>query len=348
MLLAGRYTRVQLFPLRMAFSQEMGQVGRFGWGKVGHLILLVLRALWLRQRHQIDTLYYPPSGGDRVPLARDLLILLCLRPFFPQVILHFHADGLTERYTRMRSPFLRALWQAALGEATLGLKVAHGSNIDLSVLRARQGAVLYNAAETPTALPQPHAKDKLRLLFVGALTETKGVGLLLEAFASLAVQHPSWQLHFVGEFIDPAFAAQCHQATAQLPDPTQVVWHGRQTGDAKAQLFADADIFCFPSFYARETFGLVVAEAMSYGLPVITTDWKGLPEVALAGATALIVRPRDLATLQSAITQLAHDEPQRRQLGQAGQARYAAHFSIARFHTDFEAIVAEALDMATR
>jgi glycosyltransferase involved in cell wall biosynthesis len=67
-----------------------------------------------------------------------------------------------------------------------------------------------------------------------------------------------------------------------------VAYWGFVEGERKRQLFLAADCFCFPTYYPAETFGLVVVEAMAYGLPVIATRWKTLPEILPAGYPGLV------------------------------------------------------------
>ena len=49
--------------------------------------------------------------------------------------------------------------------------------------------------------------------------------------------------------------------------------------ERKSEAFATADLFCFPTYYHAESFGAVIVEAMAFGLPVITTRWRSLPEI---------------------------------------------------------------------
>jgi glycosyltransferase involved in cell wall biosynthesis len=54
---------------------------------------------------------------------------------------------------------------------------------------------------------------------------------------------------------------------------------GFVSGDRKRRSFLDADVFCFPSYYYAESFGLVLVEAMAFGLPSVTTRWRTIPEL---------------------------------------------------------------------
>jgi glycosyltransferase involved in cell wall biosynthesis len=87
---------------------------------------------------------------------------------------------------------------------------------------------------------------------------------------------------------------------------------------ALADLYADADIFVFPS--STETCGLVALEAMAAGLPVIGADAGGVRENLRQGLTGFLVPARDAAGFAARIVELAEDEPQRRAMHEAARA----------------------------
>lgn len=82
-----------------------------------------------------------------------------------------------------------------------------------------------------------------------------------------------------------------------------VSYRGFVSGEEKARLFCESDVFCFPTYYPGETFGLVIAEAMAFGLPVLTTKWRGLPEL-LPPSYPWIVEPRSPERLAEALPQM--------------------------------------------
>jgi glycosyltransferase involved in cell wall biosynthesis len=104
--------------------------------------------------------------------------------------------------------------------------------------------------------------------------------------------------------------------------------------------FAACDLFAFHSTY--ETFGLVVAQAMSYGRAVVTVRSTALPEVV--GDAGLLVPPGDPLALGDAIAALAQDPAQRRELGEAGRRRAATLYAWERVAEGYERVLARAAD----
>ncbi|HEY3992576.1 MAG TPA: glycosyltransferase family 1 protein [Ktedonobacteraceae bacterium] len=107
------------------------------------------------------------------------------------------------------------------------------------------------------------------------------------------------------------------QLVADLKLEKKVRFLGRVSELELAVLYSLADVFAFPSFF--EGFGVPPLEAMACGAPVITSNTSSLPEVV--GDAALMVDPRNIDELATAITRLLGDEKLREELRQKGFER---------------------------
>jgi glycosyltransferase involved in cell wall biosynthesis/predicted metal-dependent phosphoesterase TrpH len=148
------------------------------------------------------------------------------------------------------------------------------------------------------------------LLSVGRLSEEKRVTVLLEAFARLRTDTPGARLAVVGD--GPA------RTSLAVSAPDGVVFLGELRGDALAQVYATADIFCFPS--TTDTFGQVILEACASGLPVVAAAAGGAVELVRPGVNGLLVTPDDPAALANALGGLTRDDLQRARLGNGALA----------------------------
>jgi len=75
---------------------------------------------------------------------------------------------------------------------------------------------------------------------------------------------------------------------------------GFLSGDAKYRAFAGSDCFCFPTYYYAESFGLVLIEAMAFGLSIVASRWRSIPEIMPAGWPGL-VQPRNPPEIANAL-----------------------------------------------
>ncbi len=85
---------ITCYHVNARFSRGLEDVGTFQGVKIFLIFWFCLQAIWLRFRHGVQNFYYVPAPGKRVALYRDWLVMLLCRPFFKNVILHWHAAGL--------------------------------------------------------------------------------------------------------------------------------------------------------------------------------------------------------------------------------------------------------------
>jgi glycosyltransferase involved in cell wall biosynthesis len=341
--LAGDYHALEVFHVRMAFSREMDDVGKPRVGKLAHLAGLIVRILWRRARTGAQVLYYPPAGPDLAPLLRDVVVLLCTRWAFRFTVFHFHAAGLSEIECRLPWP-LRVLFRAAYAHPDLAIQTSVLNPPDGHALGARRVAIVANGVrDHPLACQPRHATTVSPpiLLYVGVLRESKGLLVLVEACRGLRERGFDFRLHMVGAFASEAFESALKAAVSEAGLTDRTAFPGVLSGDAKAERFRDADIFCYPSHFEAESFGRVLVEAMQFSLPIVTTRWRGIPSVVVEGENALLVPVDDAAALEAALASLLDDEPLRVEMGGRGRARYLAHFTEKKFQKAMEAALSE-------
>jgi glycosyltransferase involved in cell wall biosynthesis len=146
------------------------------------------------------------------------------------------------------------------------------------------------------SVPEP----KIRIVSIGALVDGKRIRNGIDAIAALPAKlRHSICYHVVGD--GPERRALEAQARHLGLD---VVFHGSKCHDDAMQILADADLLLHPSAY--ETFGIVLAEAMAVGLPVIATCCGG-PESIVTSDTGVLVPIDDINALTSAIEAMIAD-----------------------------------------
>ncbi len=115
----------------------------------------------------------------------------------------------------------------------------------------------------------PQLRDRRFLLFMGRLHTKKGCDLLIEAFSKVAGQYPNVDLVIAGPDQE-GFQAKLQRVTVEKGIADRVHWPGMVAGDLKWGALRAAEAFILPSH--QENFGLVVAESLAAGRPVLTTN----------------------------------------------------------------------------
>ncbi|MEO6870626.1 MAG: glycosyltransferase family 4 protein [Chthoniobacterales bacterium] len=151
----------------------------------------------------------------------------------------------------------------------------------------------------------------LRVLFVGALTQAKGLGYLLEAVAGMEGEI---EFTLVGRRVSDAVPSAALLAKYR--------WIPSLPHDELLQEMSRHDVLVLPSLH--EGFGLVLSEAMSQGLVVITTPQTGGPDLIADGADGFLVPIRSADAIEEKLALLAHDRERLVAMQAAAQEKAAS------------------------
>jgi phosphatidyl-myo-inositol alpha-mannosyltransferase len=175
-----------------------------------------------------------------------------------------------------------------------------------------------------------------KVLFVGRLDERKGFPYAVDAFERLAATHEDVRLIVVGEGRDA-------HAVERLPVSVRarVSMLGHVANADLAGVHGACDVFCAPAL-GGESFGIVLVEAMAAGLPVVASRTPGYDEVVTDGVDGLLVAPRDVEGLATALARVLDEPSAAAALRDAGRQR-AATYDWAVVGEQIEECYAEAL-----
>ena len=183
---------------------------------------------------------------------------------------------------------------------------------DLLGVPASRIRVVPHGVRLPDLEPRTQTRENL-VLFVGAIQKRKNVARLIRAFERLP---DSWRLALAGA-PDGYGAAEELEAMAASARRGSIDLLGYVSAAQLDGLYRRASIFAFPSL--DEGFGMPVLEAMAHGVPVITSNRSAMPEVA--GDAALLVDPRDVDAISSALMRLAAEPSLRSDVARRGLER---------------------------
>lgn len=286
--------------------------------------------LWCYRPHRLRRSWsevLPPNCHRRIlqePLApRGADLFHALNQRLPgarlrHTVATFHdVFVLTGEYStpEFRLRFAEQARQAAEADAIITVSEFTAGQVHelLGVERSRIH-VVHHGISVRTAVEAPREEI---ILHVGAIQHRKNLSRLIAAFETVS---PPWRLVLAGS--NGYGAHEILRRIESSPARERIVVPGYVTEQVLATLYARATIFAFPSL--DEGFGMPVLEAMSMGLPVLTSNRSALPEVA--GDAALLVDPFDTEALASALRNLTTDVDLRARLSKLGIER-ARRFS---------------------
>jgi starch synthase len=278
-------------------------------------------ALWISTLH-------------RIPLVVTLHSLEPLRPW--------KAD-------QLGSGYLLSSWieKTAVEAAHRVIAVSQGMREDIIAhfeVDPGRVVVIHNGID-PEHFRYTEARDALArrgvnepyVLFVGRITDQKGIFHLLEAAPALPAD-----VQVVLCAAAPDTPEIEDRLRRTLPRHPNVHWIAEMVPvDEVVQLYSHAAVFVCPSVY--EPFGLINLEAMACGAPVVASAVGGILEVVEHGVTGFLVEPGRPDRLAETIRRVLADPEQARSMGQAGRKRVEERFSWDSVAERTEAVYAEAI-----
>ena len=182
--------------------------------------------------------------------------------------------------------------------------------------RFMPGDVLEDNSQTAREL-----RSNRTILFMSRVHPGKGVDMLIDAWSS--VRRPGWRCHVVGPG-DDAYKSEMKERAKARGVGDDFAFFDMAIGDEKWRRYREAEIFILPT--SSENFGMVVAEALSAGVPVITTKgapWRALQEQRCGWWVS--VETNAVATAMQEAMDLSDAE--RREMGERGRRFVEAHYA---------------------
>jgi glycosyltransferase involved in cell wall biosynthesis len=313
--------------IRMDFSNEINDMGRLSLRKVGRLMAIFCRLLFQLVVYRPAAVYYPPAGPQYVPILRDMILLFPIRLFGFTTIFHFHAGGLAETYSKL-NPLLRWLYRFCYFNAACSICLSEQGKTDPTFLRSKKIVVIPSGVEDIGHAPEKIPTDgHCTVLFAGLCSESKGILDFIAILRTARLQNPAIRGQVLGKPFSEKENSEINKAVAE----GILNFEGVRTGEEKNCFFAQADIFLFPSFFESENFPTVILEAFSAGLPVVATQWRGIPDQVRSGYNGFVHQVHDIEGMADSVLKLAADPIFRKKLGANSRHDFETKYTMSNF-----------------
>jgi len=313
--------------IKLNYSDKISEVGKFKFSKIFSLFKIVFAVWSERLKGEIDLLYYPPAGPNRIPLFRDIVTLLLTKWTAKKIIFHFHAGGINELLERL-SPIENMLAKISLQKPDASIVLLESYKKEIEWFQSKSIYIIPNGiSDVPQKIIEKENVNPINILTVGLISEEKGIYDLIATAKILKEENINFVWNVIGAFTSFELEKECRQLIENYGLNGNVKFAGEQNGEKKWNFFKNADLFVFLSF-ASEAFPLTLLEAMMFSLPVVATDWRGIPEIIEEGKNGFLVPVKDPAGIAEKIEMLYKDSSLREKLGKKGRAIYSEKFTL--------------------
>ena len=306
--------------INLSTSESIAEIGQVGFHKF-HVLAALLRSIREEVRtFRPDLVYLTPSIGFPGVL-KDWWVVRSLRRSGCHLVFHLHNKGTSDRF------YARWLYRSLFKEADVIL-LSERLYADIQGFVPWERVSVCPNGVLPVEPQQSGAGERPRLLFLSNLIPSKGLYVVLDACKKLKDRNVDFECVFAGAPSKVCPEAVFRKAVAERGLDGFVHYVGGKTGTEKDRLFAEADVFVFPTFYPRECFPLVILEAMSAGLPVVTTPEGAIPDMVRDGVSGFLCPQQDAEKTAACLEQLIKDPALRRSMGEKGRQIYREKYSL--------------------
>lgn len=314
--------------INLTTAASIEDIGGGGWRKFRHFIELLRQVRRSVRAFKPDLVYITPNACAPA-FYKDFIIVQLLKGMHCRIVAHYHNKGVSTRQdrwldNRLYRRFFRGLKVILLSEWLYADMQRYVAMEDVFIVP--------NGISVPRlSAPRRYEHEgPVRLLFLSNLIESKGVLVLLDALSLLREQGmEEFVCHFAGAETAEINAERFNAEVAKRGLTNHVRYLGKKYGPDKQLLLRQSDVFVFPTWH--DTFGLVLLEAMSVGLPCVSTPEAGIPDVLGDGEAGLLCKQRDSRALADALGRLIASPSLRQRYGTAGQQRFLERFTIETF-----------------
>lgn len=271
--------------------------------------------------------------GPGLSFWRDMFLLNQCRRLNLPVLVRFFGGVITTKLLKL--PSLLRLWVASeMSRCRAALVETYSMQEDWKNLCP--GVPVYRVPNFIRLNGLPIRSDHtnpLRLLYLGNMTPSKGVEIVLKSVNEVSDVHPGVEFHFIGGEIEKGYLDQFRTQVSHLRHADVVHIHGTLPHRQAMELLSTGEIFLFPTRWLGEGQPAALLEAMGIGLVPIGTQWRGVAEIVQHGINGILLDEND--TMASAILRLIENPELRTNLGNMArrtvQTEYSAEAALSQF-----------------
>lgn len=324
--------------IKLNYSKKMDDIGHINFSKIVGLFKVRSEIVKKIKSFKPDLIYFAPATNS-FGLIREWFLSKKIKISKIPVLLHIHSRMFNKPFNNF---FYKRIF---CGNKAIILGKELISDIDKYIPK-RNLFLLPNAIKNEISdeylnkiLIQRRKKKIPNILFLSNMDETKGWLKLLKSCKILKSKGINFNCNFVGEFPGIHQKNKFDSFLERNKLNKNVFYLGKKTGKEKNKIYINSDVFVFPTEYKLETFGMVIIEAMMFGLPVIANGIATIPSIISDNKTGFILKENSPEEIALYLEELLHNKKLCDKMGIEGRKIFKNKFEIEGYSDKFIKII---------
>lgn len=318
--------------INLGTSRSIDDIGKGGVRKITRFIGLLWEVAVQMMIFRPDKVYLTLTAKGS-GFYKDAVVVFIAKMLGGQMIYHFHNKGVQTRQDKL---FDHWLYKKVFNNTDVILLSEHLYSDVEKYLSHKRVYICPNGIEKINLNHKYKHNGRVEILFLSNILKSKGVFDLLDALVKLRSKNLDFDCIFVGEWgniIKKDFDKKVREHELN----NYVEYAGSRYGNCKKRYLTNADIFCLPSH--SECFPLVLLEAMSAELPIVSTYNGGIPDIVKNGKNGFLIKPKDKNALADKLEILIKNSQLRKKMGITGGEIFESNFTLTHFEERLTSIL---------
>ncbi len=321
--------------INLQFASSIKELEKFSLRKIFKAFKYAISLFKSSVTFKPDLVYFTlsPSG---YAFYRDFIYVLILKLCNRKILYHLHGKGIKKEASK--NAFKKNLYRLVFKNTDV-ICIANNLTTDIdSVCDSKPFIVPCGIPVYPKSNQTISKSNSIvQILFLSNYIENKGILKLIDALEIVKEEGLCFHARLVGAPTDLTIeTVENYTKKKGLENCVKVI--GPKYGEEKYDEFLSSDIFAFPTFYSKETFGLVNLEAMQFSLPVISTNEGGISEVVINDETGFIIEPKNVDQLAEKLKLLIKNKELREEMGRKGKERFFDYYTVLHFEQNLKKV----------
>lgn len=291
--------------INYGLSKSSKEFGAYSLKKIWIYIFSIIELFRILIFENIKVVYITVAPGG-LAFFKDSVFIILSKLFFKKIIVHLHGKGI-KRFAS-RNIFIKLYYKFIFGNTSV-ICLSERLLSDVDFLKCRQKFVIPNGINLDSFVKgSSYIRDIPVILYLSNLYNKKGIPDFVEAIRHLIQKGVNFEAWIVGNSTYDLTIEELKEKILKEKLDKYIKVLGPKYGKDKMDVFNNANIFLFPTRWPNEAFPISIIEAMYSGLPIISTNEGGIPDMVEDGINGFIVDNKDYTKIAELLEKLIKDK----------------------------------------